>query len=233
VTKRRRLKKVKMNVEQPCQPLKELVNLTEPLLNPVSEVVAVADAMKSRVITKGPLEHNLLRPLQQKLHSTMKKLPAFQLIGKWVECSDLAFCKEKKENEIINCADYSAATDGMYSSLSEAFLTTLFDISPTPETDLGQWIEKSAIPSITGNTLRYNIDGEKSDIPQRRGQMMGSLLSFPILNAINAACWLLHRYDFEGRKESYKKLATRYLRDSNTPLRTNGDDLLAANTRSS
>jgi hypothetical protein len=218
----------------PCDVLSDVLDLTEDFPNPTAQVVAVADAMKARIITKGPLEHNLLRPLQKKILARISSFPIFCLTKKWVEVSDLPFFP-LRTGEYINCADFAAATDGMFTSITRSMIEQLLTQSPDPETAYGSWVYRNAVPSLINNRLSYpNANkGPRIVLKQVRGQLMGSLLSFPLLCIANAACWILAQRIPGRPDEEFERDIRTLFKTNQNRCRINGDDLVAIDNKRS
>jgi len=174
--------------------------------------VGLAEALKVRVITKGPpLTGFVLKPLQKFLWRTLAKHPTFELIGKpvdqWTVQNRLG--ARLPENEALLSGDYSAATDKLAPWLSERIARRIamrIDLSADEETLLVRSLTQHVFGSSKGKPART----------QQWGQLMGSVTSFPILCIANAVVcrWALEL--------SYKKRMSLV----QSPLLVNGDDCL-------
>jgi hypothetical protein len=177
----------------------------------VVTLVALAEALKVRVISKGPVfTYTVLKPLQKWL---WKKLVThnsgtFNLIGEEITSDYLdKQIGNLKDYEKFLSGDYSAATDNVKSRFSKAVtdeisksikikeLRSLFE-----DALVGHWIENPDKP------------GEMSR--QTWGQLMGSIVSFPVLCVINAAICRKAREVTVGRS----------LRLQDAGVAINGDD---------
>jgi len=149
---------------------------------PIAEAVALAEALKARVITKGPpATQYCLKPIQRFMHSTLKAHPVFELIG----TPDTAEIVEKQmkvllPNEFWLSGDYSDATNQLDPKLSNSVWETLCNVCCVPTA-----IRELGYRALTGHLVQ-SADGD-SLLPQKWGQLMGSIISFPILCVINAA----------------------------------------------
>jgi hypothetical protein len=149
---------------------------------PIAEAVALAEALKARVITKGPPATQFcLKPLQRFMHSTLKCHPVFELIG----TPDTAEIVERQmkvlpSNEFWLSGDYSDATNQLDPKLSNSVWETLCNVCCVPTA-----IRELGFRALTGHLVQSG-DGD-SLLPQKWGQLMGSIISFPILCVINAA----------------------------------------------
>lgn len=149
---------------------------------PVAVPLALAEALKTRVISKGPpLAYTALKPLQRKLWLVLKKHPVFKLIGQPV---DPWYVQERMGaklavDEAYLSVDYSDATNEMFSWVSDEVVAALSDVLSLTED------ERVVFKRIlTGHLIEF----EDEILPQERGQLMGSIVSFPILCIVNAAC---------------------------------------------
>jgi hypothetical protein len=184
---------------------------------PLAKPLALAEALKTRVISKGPpFLYTVLKPLQVKLWSVLKSHPCFSLIGKPV---DDMYVQERmgaklKDDQIFLSVDYTDATNEMYSWVSDVIVNEIVDCLSIPDDEA--FMFKTA---LTGHILEYNGEVAK----QERGQLMGSIVSFPILCIANAA---ICRMALEADQS---RVFT--LRDC--PLAINGDDAIMKMTRKS
>lgn len=196
-----------------------------------ARVCAVNSNMKARIVTAHESPCNFFRNLQQLLHSTMKKKSVFSLTGKMPEDSDFP-CFRPRDGLVFCSADYSSATDGIHGDVSRAALDAIFSVIPPP-TDLDPQeyliFKEQASRTLTSAQLSYGPF--KPLIDQVLGQMMGHLLSFPILCAINFAIWGETMLDSgEIDEDEFDSLSKGY---TDTALRINGDDLLSQMTKES
>jgi len=178
--------------------------------------LALPEALKVRVISKGPpLHYTVLKPLQKKLWSVLKSHPVFTLIGKPVTAD---YVQERMGSKLgvgqkFLSVDYSDATNEMYSWCSDVAVECICD----------HWMiqceERAAFfRAMTGHTIELANEhgrGVKREL-QTRGQLMGSVVSFPILCIINAA---ICRW---AKELSDNRIYT--LKDC--PLAINGDDAI-------
>jgi hypothetical protein len=173
----------------------------EPLVKPV----ALPEALKVRMITKGPpYQQTVLKSLWKFVHTVLRKQRTFQLIGKPVteEIILNVLGRDLKQGEQYLSGDYEAATDNLKSWVSNCIADTMAD-----ELKLAAIERKLLVRSLTGHIF-------ENKLPQIRGQLMGSITSFPVLCIANAAMcrWAL---ELAFRKKIL-------LRDA--PLLVNGDD---------
>jgi len=170
--------------------------------------LGLPEALKVRVISKGPpLLYTMLKPLQKKLWKTLKFHPCFKFIGtpdNSVHIQDRMGANLKETHKFLS-VDYTDATNEMMSFCSNQAVKSICEIL-----DLPKYESDAFLKALTGHTIEY----EGVQRPQTMGQLMGSIVSFPILCIVNAAIcrWALEISD------NHKWL----LRDC--PLTINGDD---------
>jgi hypothetical protein len=148
-------------------------------------VEIVEDPLKARVITKNEWQCQALKPLQKLIHGRLRKHPSFQLIGKVISEEVVAHIDAFEDCKFVS-GDYSAATDNLNSDCTEAAIECILGnmrgkLSRKPEFML------LARRSLTGLIVQDKELG--LEYMMSRGQLMGSLLSFPILCLINFAVW--------------------------------------------
>lgn len=145
---------------------------------------ALAEALKVRIISKGPVNtYTVLKPIQKWLWSHLKnhKSGVFRLIGEEIsaEYLDNQIGVNLREGERYLSGDYSAATDNLDPLLSEAVIHTIKDKIADKR------LRKLLLESLTGHIIVHPKTGEER--PQKWGQLMGSITSFPVLCIVNAA----------------------------------------------
>jgi hypothetical protein len=177
----------------------------------IAAPVARPEALKIRIITKSqPHAQFVLRALWKKMHSVLKNHPAFHLLGATVS-EEYVLDRLGANLGVLEgylSADYEGATDNLWSWVSEAIaneIASCLKLFP---------VERRLLVSQLTGYLFDTKDGLK---PQTRGQLMGSVVSFPILCIANAA---VSRWAYELGSD--KRLTL--LRDA--PLMINGDDML-------
>ena len=179
-------------------------------------IQAVLEPLKVRVISKGEaVPYYLSKPLQEALHSTMREMDCFRLIGRPLCPTDLCDLAANRVQggegrEEWFSIDYSAATDKLSARLSKSILTYLVDgMDPT----LVEMWKAVLAPHKCQYPFPYNQ--EVAPVIQQNGQLMGSILSFPILCLANLGLYLTAIRD-----------DTRSLRKKLQGVLVNGDDML-------
>lgn len=177
------------------------------------KMVALSEALKVRVITKGNAGRTyLLQPLQKFLHGTLKEHKVFKLIGEPVTALSVqkAMGKRLGEGYKFLSGDYSQATNLLAPWAARIVAERICDLCNI------DYITRNLFIDALINHEIENPDVKGEYKMQMWGQLMGSVISFPILCIINlCVCrWAIEIND----------LRTRYARDCN--LMINGDDCL-------
>jgi len=166
---------------------------------PVAVPLGLAEALKVRVISKGPpFLYTYFKPVQKFLWSTLSRHPLFELIGTPV--TPLILNKRIGRcgfGEVYTSVDYSDATNEMASWATEAVVEALREFLPV------RYYEDRAIYKAL---TEHIIEGKDGNLPQKRGQLMGSVLSFPILCIVNATILRLTEELLTGKKVSLRRL---------------------------
>jgi hypothetical protein len=166
-------------------------------------LVALAEALKVRTISKGPaLTYFVLKPVQKFLFAIIRRFPCF-LSGRDISSDilDDMFCGVKTPSNYFFSLDYTSATDMLDPWLSSKIVDGICDAVEMPPN-----IRILFHKALTG----HKIDG----IEQKWGQLMGSIVSFIVLNVANAIMVIESFQISENKKFSFK----------NVPMLINGDD---------
>lgn len=176
---------------------------------PQVTAIALSEPLKVRMITKGDGVCSVLKPLQKGLWNTLQEYSYFKLTGGCKNICNptgdslLDLEKEIKRithsNGIYLSGDYTAATDNLPMSVTNALLEgILSEVDHRPTELWARW--------ETGPHMVHYPKGVCK--LQTSGQLMGSLLSFPLLCLANA-----YICKFSGIKEE--------------EMLINGDDIVA------
>lgn len=165
--------------------------------------------------------------LQKFLHGKLRQIDVFQWIGKPIDSEEWAatFALPLPVGTSIVSGDYKAATDNLDPQLSEAALFALADCGCLgDEYETAFWLGLG-LKTLTRHILDYSRpEGFEelgmSTVPQRWGQLMGSPVSFPILNLVNAAATAVGL----GWRLQTGGSVLGFLRRHH--VRTNGDDVV-------
>lgn len=194
-----------------CQGNTDLRNLS-------CTIQGVLEPFKVRVISKGEAEpYYWAKPLQKILHDTMRDMPCFRLIGRPFCPTDLfdlvkAPSKDQTKKKWFSI-DYSAATDGLSMKYSNRILWYIIQ-------DLDYEVVDNALQVLGPHHLYYPMGPKRVPLYyglQKNGQLMGSILSFPILCLANLGVYLITTQDFQHGWKRSERL--------NSVL-VNGDDML-------
>lgn len=182
-----------------------------------AKIQGILEPMKVRVISKGPaLDYYAMKPLQKALHTAMRNMDCYRLIGRPLFPTDVLDLKEKitGDEEWIS-VDYSGATDNLSWKYSGAILR--YVIQDLPEKD-----QECALDVLGPHHLYYpNRQGTAYEKEKRgtmrSGQLMGSILSFPILCLSNMGLYLDVTRDYQLGWTPEERLHA---------VLVNGDDML-------
>nr|URG16955.1 MAG: RNA dependent RNA polymerase [Narnaviridae sp.] len=188
---------------------------------PTARVAEVLEPLKVRLITAmDAVRSHVARPVQQALWKFLRSSPVFRLIGEPVSESvlyDLVKSHRERgggEDPFVS-GDYSAATDGLDIRLSKVFMEAILD-----RLDIEDQPYRNEIASILYEQVIIYPSWTKIDpILQKNGQLMGSVLSFPILCMANLFAYIRSLPDADSVMDS------RALIDA-LPVLINGDDIL-------
>jgi hypothetical protein len=164
------------------------------LLEPArAELVALAESLKARVISKGPpFTYCALKPLQKFLWRTLREHKAFKLIGEPVTpmvLQDIVGANLKEEEKFLS-VDYADATNQIHGWLSECIMREIAKVIQLDENE-----EMLAVRSLIHHEIFLSekdlmrlepVERQKLKSKQQTGQLMGGILSFPILCIANA-----------------------------------------------
>jgi hypothetical protein len=150
-------------------------------------IQGVLEPMKVRVISKGEaLPYYSMKPLQKSLWSALQQFSCFRLTGRPFSPCDVQDLRSKSgPDDQWFSIDYSAATDGLSWKYSGRILSTIISgLSPRDQ--------EIAMSVLGPHRLHYpsSRGGVTFKGVMRRGQLMGSILSFPILCLANLGVYL-------------------------------------------
>jgi len=145
------------------------------------KVHAIPEPLKCRIITKPMAQTYALKPLQLSMFDSLKRWKCFEPC--WNPNYGLDQLGKFKPNNLFLSGDYTAATDELdirvstcvIKSLSEAFRASGQDI-------LADYIDWEGGRHV----IEYPNHTGLTSVIQQNGQLMGSLLSFPVLCVLNA-----------------------------------------------
>lgn len=144
-------------------------------------VVPITEPLKVRVITAGKGETFCLKPFQVAMWQALGLEQQFSLTHGTnnLEKSIKDIYDKSSINDVWISGDYTAATDSIPLEASKALMEGILESIEHEPTK--RWIMKELSPHM----LVYPEDSEISPTLQESGQLMGSLLSFPLLCLLN------------------------------------------------
>lgn len=160
---------------------------------PIVEAVAIPEPLKVRMITKAEADTKVLQPLQKALFAYLRSRPQFDLTNgvtwgqeefveklEWIyriEHRVKSIYGRRKEGDLWLSGDYTAATDNFPMSVTNALVEGILsqiDHEPTKA-----WVRYE----VSSHIIQYPMGLGSGR--QTSGQLMGSLLSFPLLCFLN------------------------------------------------
>jgi hypothetical protein len=157
-----------------------------------------------RVITKGPPYRNfVLKTLQKTLWKRIRRCPAAALVGEYVSEEYLSQqIGQLREAEEYTSVDYTDATNEIHGWVSEVIIDEVAKV-------FGLTAEQHLVArkNLTGHLLEdpSSPTGRRTYGAQVRGQLMGSILSFPVLCLANLAICRSAQERDRGRRLSLMK----------------------------
>lgn len=147
---------------------------------------AIPEPLKVRMITKGEANNYILKPVQRAMHKALKSFPCFRLTSG--QCILDNFKKrsrgryQKGNHMLYVSGDYSAATDNLHMDVMQTVIDEVIKVLPP---FLHEYVRRES----GAHLIEYPDWTELEPILQTNGQLMGSLLSFPVLCIANAATY--------------------------------------------
>lgn len=173
---------------------------------PTARVVPILEALKVRTITVGSADSLCLKPLQMAMLDTLRTYPQFYLtcgrdysvgltddehpegLDAVYSCLSRLFDSPCGEGEFNLSGDYKNATDNFRLEVTKILLESILEsIDHTPTRLWARW-------ECGGSELCYPGQVWRS---QERGQLMGSILSFPLLCLANYALCVASGFDMD------------------------------------
>jgi hypothetical protein len=168
----------------------------EPISLLPSRVMCVEAGGKHRIVSKSDIDMNLLRPLHTAIYNRLSKF-SWLLRG---DAKASSFRKFKRvDGEVFVSGDYESATDNLNLYVQKVILNRILSGCKQVPESIKDFARASQTPFLLGEGVCSTL---------KRGQLMGNLLSFPLLCIVN---YLGFRY-YTGQKD--------------LPVRINGDDIV-------
>jgi len=215
-------------------------------IQPMVKVSAVLEPLKVRIITAGDgISQFLSQPLQRHLHTYMRSFEQFALTNRPLDVVDLEWVQRrtnsswgaltgvsghydptiiKQLNLKIVSGDYSAATDGLNLNHTKAVFETILDtIGGSEWHDRWRSVLYEQKISYKSAKKALNMSAEElkevpDQVEQTIGQLMGSVLSFPMLCFLNLMTFWAAWDEYWGLKTPSDPHML--------PVKVNGDDIL-------
>nr|QTW97838.1 RNA-dependent RNA polymerase [Riboviria sp.] len=148
---------------------------------PTLKAVAVPDAGKFRIITIDSVSAKCLQPVQRALLSHLSRFPEFEFCTSTFQGELPPKWGKMAKGEKLLSVDYSNATDGVDGSFMSNLMERIIDRSGSFE------LLALREQAVQETTLGRRISNDLCSFWQRRGTLMGSLVSFPLLCLWNAS----------------------------------------------
>jgi hypothetical protein len=182
-------------------------------------VSAVLEPLKVRLITKGDtLRYWVSRFFQKGLWKHLQKYSQFVLTGRPMEIKDLSDLLEKESKIPFSLnfdkwvsGDYKAATDGVSIHYTKLVFESVLK-KTTYSDELKDVLRSVLYEQDIHYPAKYGLDPCR----QVNGQLMGSVLSFPVLCVINLIAYWKSLEEYSGLE----------IDAENLPVLINGDDIL-------
>lgn len=192
-------------------------------------VHGICEPLKVRIITKGEaVPYWIARHMQKYMWNYLQDYPQFSATGRPLEVSDIYMIEYRRkalENRMsidlgfdqYVSGDYSAATDGVNIHMTMLVFNEFCERAQLPD-----HIRRIITGVIGPQMVHYPPKSGLEPVLQRNGQLMGSVLSFPILCIINVvAYWMaMDEYISTLVEEDF------HLKLEELPVMVNGDDIL-------
>nr|UJQ91971.1 MAG: putative RNA-dependent RNA polymerase [Botourmiaviridae sp.] len=188
--------------------LETLTRESLPELTP-SRLSAVETGGKWRIVSVADAEMNILRPLHLAIYNRLSRFD-------WLLRGEASVGRFKKftyqPDQVFVSGDYTSATDNLNFHIQREILGAVLEGARAVPTGVKELAFRSQQIK-----LAVRRDDKEVVVDQKRGQLMGNLLSFPLLCLVN---YLGFRW-FGGVE-----------RTKGLPVRVNGDDIVFRSSRS-
>jgi hypothetical protein len=181
-----------------------------------AKVYPICEPLKVRNITKSNAhQYAIAKGMQMDMHSSLKKYFQFNLVGAPCEIADIQELCDRSPSGVFASGDFSAATDNVKIELTKLFFERLI-FSLQHQKVVDTVYIKYLRRVLYEHEIHYptNFSEDKIEpVIQKNGQLMGSVLSFMVLCAINIATYW---HSVEPEVEDFTHLN----------VKVNGDDIL-------
>jgi hypothetical protein len=169
-------------------PLDHLLSMEDEVSKCRAKVYSICEPLKIRNITaSNALPYAISKGMQHCMHSSLKALPAFRLIGSPLTVFVVdEFLSKLDPAHSIASGDFSAATDNIKIELTKrVFERILLKMSTDRGIDASGRLISYLRRVLYEHVVEYPRKSGLLPAEQQNGQLMGSVLSFPILCIIN------------------------------------------------
>jgi hypothetical protein len=177
--------------------LRTLAEGSRTVLRP-SRVTSVKTGGKWRIVSVGDVEMNILRPLHSAIYNRISRFD-------WLLRGEAKSNKFKdftsREGEIFVSGDYESATDNLNMHVQSVLLRGILRGA--------SWVPDHVKELAYSSQCLDLFTSSGKHVVQRSGQLMGNLLSFPLLCIVNYLAFLYYTGN-----------------DRSIPVRINGDDIV-------
>lgn len=199
---------------------------------PMAKVVGLTEPLKVRVITSmTPTSSYFLKTLQRSLWKYLSGFPCFDLTNRVISQDSLFRLMERQlkmfgveEGTKYVSGDYRSATDLLSIEATRLVMEVIISKLSEDDKDLAPHLAEILMPQILVYPLdMWKPNGTKDTMHglQKNGQLMGSVLSFPILCVLN-----LYTYFATLSPEIQNSVLAGKTRFQDLAVLINGDDIL-------
>jgi hypothetical protein len=219
-------------IDLPERLVKEDITTYKPLninysITPKVAVIPIREPLKVRIITKADAMRTYAsKPLQKRIKNYIDRFFCFILTTRPLTINDFYILDQKLlklgnkyEIDFIKLfnkrvsGDYKAATDNLNIRFTKLIFERLCRVLNVDESEMDIY------RSILYESVCFYPDG--STIMQKNGQLMGSILSFPILCLANMICYKRALEEYIFIKTNKKVIVSPH----DIPALINGDDI--------
>lgn len=144
---------------------------------PRVKAVAIPEPLKVRMITKGQEETWVMKPVQKAMSQALRHFDCFRLTHE--AQIPLELLESFDQHKYLLSGDYESATDNLNMDIMSVAIEELKKVLPK---FYHKWLDWEG----GAHEIEYPKETGLNTVLQTRGQLMGSLLSFPILCVANA-----------------------------------------------
>nr|UYL94532.1 MAG: RNA-dependent RNA polymerase [Botourmiaviridae sp.] len=167
-----------------------------------SKVAKVETGGKWRVVSTADCHMSLLKPLNTSIYNRLSRFD-WLLRGEATLKAFRGF--KRKQGEVFVSGDYESATDNLSMDVQKGILSAILENSHSVP---------QGVKDLAADSQELDLLLEGQIYRQRRGQLMGNLLSFPLLCIVNYLAFRFYTGTAKGE----------------LPVKINGDDIVFRST---